>query len=140
MGQARSREASEIDAHVGLRLRKLRQERGLTLKELAQAMGHTSGQAVSKYEQGAAFPAALMYLTCEALGVPVSAFFEGLGGRHDGVDEEAAPFLADELGDSTESRKIATLLRGTPAPQHPLILKVVRVLASAGPTADGGEG
>ncbi len=140
MGQARSREATEIDAHVGLRLRKLRQERGLTLKELARAMGHTSGQAVSKYEQGAAFPAALMYLTCDALGVPVSAFFEGLNGRHAGVGEEAAPFVAEELGDSTESRKIASLLRATPQARHPLILRMVRVLAADSTSSKADEG
>ncbi len=136
MGQARSRQATDIDTHVGLRLRKLRQERGLSLRALAQTMGHTSGQAVSKYEQGAAFPAALMFLTSEALGVPVAAFFEGFAGRPTGVAEQATPFGFEELGDSTESRKIASLLRGTDPAQHALILRVVRVLAAAAGPAE----
>ena len=136
MGQTRSREALTIDAHVGLRLRQLRQERGLSLAALAQTMGHTTGQAVSKYEQGAAFPAALMFRTSDALGVPISAFFEGVrleGAGGAGVAEPPAePFDAEALGDSTEARKIAAILRATPRPQHAAILRVVKAMAAAG--------
>ena len=134
MGQTRSREALTIDAHVGLRLRQLRQERGLSLAALAQTMGHTTGQAVSKYEQGAAFPAALMFRTAAALGVPLAAFFEGFRPEVEagGVSEASEPFDIETLGDSTEARKIAAILRATPRPQHAAILRVVKAMAAAG--------
>ena len=137
MGQARGREASRIDAHIGRKLRMLRLERGLTLRDLADAMGHSSTQAVSKYEHGSAFPAALMFVTAETLGVPVSAFFEGLSGPGPGLAEEPAAFAAEAPSDTPQSRKIAALLRATPADRHALILKVVRVLAAEAP-AEGG--
>lgn len=72
-----SSEPNPIDIEVGLRLRLLRRERGLSQTELARALGLTF-QQVQKYEKGTnRISASKLWEAARFLSVPVSAFFGG---------------------------------------------------------------
>ncbi len=71
--------ASEVDRHVGARIRERRVMMGLTQQEMAELIGVTYQQA-HKYEHGInRVSAGRLYDISQALGVPVDFFFEGLG-------------------------------------------------------------
>lgn len=73
-----------IDLHVGQRLRQRRCLVGMTQQKLADAVG-IKFQQIQKYESGAnRVSASRLWALAEALGVPVSHFFEGLS-----VDDKA---------------------------------------------------
>ncbi|CDM55781.1 MULTISPECIES: helix-turn-helix domain-containing protein [Rhizobium] len=79
----------ELETAIGLRIRKLRIEKNLTLDDLANASG-VSRAMISRIERGEASPtASLLARVCAALGLSLSAFFaeEGevspLSRRHD---------------------------------------------------------
>ncbi len=75
----RSRAENKIDRHVGLRLRSLRELKGLTQKGLAKKLG-LSFQQVQKYETGAnRLSASKLWVASRVLKVEPSYFFEGLG-------------------------------------------------------------
>lgn len=64
-----------LEQAIGIRIRKLRQERGLTLDELAEASG-VSRAMISRIERAEASPtASLLARICAALGRSLSAFF-----------------------------------------------------------------
>ena len=69
---------TEIDLHVGKRLRRRRRLLGLTQEKLANAIG-IRFQQIQKYECGAnRVTASRVYDLAKALNVSVSYFFEGL--------------------------------------------------------------
>lgn len=73
-----TRSATEIDQHVGARLRIRRQLVGMSQEALGERLG-VSFQQVQKYERGSnRVSASRLYFLADALGVPVSYFFEGL--------------------------------------------------------------
>jgi transcriptional regulator with XRE-family HTH domain len=66
------------DRHVGRRIRERRLQRGLSLAELAAALG-VSAQQARKYEAGVnGIPAARLPGLAALLGVPTAWFFEEL--------------------------------------------------------------
>lgn len=68
---------SEIDRLLGSRLRKLRQQCGVSAAALAEAVG-TSQQQISRYENGEnKLAAGQLFRIARSLGVPVSWFFQG---------------------------------------------------------------
>lgn len=70
--------ATEIDLHLGKRLRRRRRLLGLTQQQLAMHVG-IRFQQIQKYECGAnRISAARLYQLAEALETPVSYFFDGL--------------------------------------------------------------
>ena len=72
--------ASEIDAHVGRRMRQRREALGVSQGRLGRHLGLTFSQ-VQKYEKGTnRIGAGRLYLLADFLGVPVQYFFEGLEG------------------------------------------------------------
>ena len=72
--------ASHADRHVGARIRERRIMLGLSQQQLAQMIGVTYQQA-HKYERGLnRISAGRLYEIAQVLSVPVSWFFEGLGG------------------------------------------------------------
>ncbi|WP_417585108.1 helix-turn-helix domain-containing protein [Nitrincola sp.] len=67
-----------IDLHVGKRLRELRMLKGLRQSQIAKLLGITF-QQVQKYERGAnRVSASRLYDVAEALGVPVSSFYDDI--------------------------------------------------------------
>ncbi|TCL72045.1 helix-turn-helix domain-containing protein [Rhizobium sp. BK251] len=74
----------ELELAIGVRIRTLRMEKGLTLDDLATASG-VSRAMISRIERAEASPtASLLARVCAALGLSLSAFF-----AEDG--EEASP-------------------------------------------------
>lgn len=70
--------SSDIDVHVGKRLRRRRRLLGLTQVQLAEAIG-IRFQQIQKYECGAnRITASRLYELAGALNVPTSYFFDGL--------------------------------------------------------------
>jgi transcriptional regulator with XRE-family HTH domain len=77
-----------VDCHVGTRIRKRRQELGISLKALGQSIGR-SLQQVHAYESGAnRVCASLLWEFAAALDVPVEYFFEGLASARQGATAE----------------------------------------------------
>ena len=71
---------TDIDRHVGTRIRERRVMLGLSQQQLAELIGVTYQQA-HKYERGInRLSAGRAYEIAQVLGVPVGFFFEGLGG------------------------------------------------------------
>ena len=69
---------SEIDVHVGRRVRSRRKAMGISQSQLAEGLGLTF-QQVQKYENGAnRISASKLYLIAKLLKVPIGYFFEGL--------------------------------------------------------------
>lgn len=70
--------ASDIDLHLGKRLRRRRRLLGLTQQQLAGACG-VRFQQIQKYECGAnRISAARLWQLSEALEVPIGYFYDGL--------------------------------------------------------------
>src|ERR1700744_5978690 len=70
--------ATDIDLHLGKRLRRRRRLLGLTQQQLANSVG-IRFQQIQKYECGAnRISAARLWQLAEALETPVSYFYDGL--------------------------------------------------------------
>lgn len=73
-----SKSASEIDAHVGTRMRKRREALGISQGRLGRNLGLTFSQ-IQKYEKGTnRIGAGRLYQIATFLGVAPGYFFEGL--------------------------------------------------------------
>ena len=73
----------ELHAAIARRVREYRQERGLTVGQLADDSGISKGM-LSKIENAQASPSlATLARLSSALGVPVTSFFRGLEEEHD---------------------------------------------------------
>ena len=89
--------ASEIDLHLGKRLRRRRRLLGLTQQQLAVAVG-IRFQQIQKYECGAnRISAARLWQLAQALETPVSYFYDGLDAQ--------APAMEPREGVEVFSRK-----------------------------------
>ncbi|WP_290494464.1 helix-turn-helix domain-containing protein [Hyphomonas sp. UBA4494] len=70
-----SRAPSDIDRLVGEEIRKIRQDRNMTLAETGQMLG-ISHQQLQKYETGTnRLSAGMLWNVAELFGLPISAFF-----------------------------------------------------------------
>jgi transcriptional regulator with XRE-family HTH domain len=89
-----------VDCHVGMRIRKRRQELGISLKTLGQSIGR-SLQQVHAYESGAnRVCASLLWEFAAALDVPVDYFYKGLAatiGRRVAAETETAQATGPHL-------------------------------------------
>jgi transcriptional regulator with XRE-family HTH domain len=81
-----TRKPLDADIVVGMNIRKLRGELGLTLQELAAQLG-MSHQQLQKYETGTnRVSAGVLYVMARTFSVPVDALFEGVDATA-GLDE-----------------------------------------------------
>jgi transcriptional regulator with XRE-family HTH domain len=122
--------AAAMNRHVGQRVRERRLHLGLSLEQLAMALGVTAQQA-RKYEAGRnALPAGRLAALAAVLRVPIGWFFAGLQGA-----EAYAPILP------TRPRMLLDIVRNFERIDSPdrrlALLQAARALAIAGP--DGGS-
>ena len=81
--------ATDIDRHIGSRLKKLRQQEDVSAAALAEAIDSTQ-QQISRYEHGQnKLGAAQLFRIAQHLGVPIAWFFQGFDG--DDVTPVAQP-------------------------------------------------
>lgn len=89
--------ASQIDAHVGRRMRERREALGISQGRLGRHLGLTFSQ-VQKYEKGSnRIGAGRLYQIADFLGVSPSYFFEAVGGESGHVDARAPELSSDEM-------------------------------------------
>lgn len=70
-----------IEQHIGLRLLQSRRQRGLSQRQLGDAIG-ILGQQIHKYEKAQdRISGSTLYRAAQALGVPLAAFFDGFDDR-----------------------------------------------------------
>ena len=92
-----SKSASEIDVHVGRRVRRRREALGISQGRLGRYLGLTFSQ-IQKYEKGAnRIGAGRLYQIAAYLGVPPSQFFEGLTGEEGAGEAPANGVHRDEV-------------------------------------------
>ncbi|MGZ3299237.1 MAG: helix-turn-helix domain-containing protein [Asticcacaulis sp.] len=91
--------ATDIDLHLGKRLRRRRRLLGLTQQQLAQAVG-IRVQQIQKYECGAnRISAARLFQLAKALETPINYFYDGL------TDEKTEVAAIQNEGIEVFSRK-----------------------------------
>lgn len=112
-----AREKSPIDRHVGRRVYMRRNAAGVTQRQLADAIGVTY-QQLQKYERGEnRIGPSRLYGIAQALGVPLSYFFEGVEEAVRGAPAEPTapleppPSIMDGIPDGGTRRAIAALCR-----------------------------
>jgi transcriptional regulator with XRE-family HTH domain len=93
-GRRGRRGSDMVDGHIGRRLRDRRRTLGLSQAQLAERMGFTPPQ-INRYEHGTTrLSASGLWRAAEALEVPPSYFFDGLGAGPDGAEVEALDAFA----------------------------------------------
>jgi len=92
-----TRTATEIDAHVGQRMRRRREALGISQGRLGRHLGLTFSQ-VQKYEKGTnRIGAGRLYQISDFLGVQPAYFFVGLGQDADVGAEPSDPIRRGEV-------------------------------------------
>lgn len=97
---------TKVDQHLGSRVRKLRQQKGISASTLAEAVGSTQ-QQISRYENGEnKLSAAQLYRIARSLDTPISWFF------HDADELQSTPLLVkDRVGEYNLSHRETTSIR-----------------------------
>ena len=120
-----------VDAHVGQRIRQRRWMAGMTQQQLAEKVG-IKFQQIQKYETGMnRVSASRLFDVAQALDVPVSFFFEGLGGGAAAAGPDA---VEAALGDLLSDREALDLVRSyyaIPEAQRRRLFDLARVLSAA---------
>ncbi len=116
-----------VDTYVGKRVRHRRWLIGMTQQQLAEKVG-IKFQQIQKYETGAnRISASRLWDIGEALGVPVSFFFEGLEeDRSSAAAQVAVP--ADLMGDK-EALDLVRSYYAIPENQRRRLFELARVLS-----------
>lgn len=124
----RVRHPNPVDRHVGLRIRMRRKEIGVSQERLGEIIGLTF-QQVQKYERAAnRISASKLWEVAQALGVPVSYFYEGLCEAGESLETPAAT-MHDFLM-TGEGVQLAALFPRIPqGPMRRKILELVQVMA-----------
>lgn len=131
-----TRSATDIDAHVGARIRLRRMLIGMSQERLGDALGVTF-QQIQKYERGAnRISASKLYEVSRVLGVAVSHFMDGLEGGQAGKAKAAAAVLpdgAENIMDFVRSPEGLSLNRAFAAITNPkkkrAVLDLVKLMA-----------
>lgn len=132
-----------IDVPLGVRLRRIRENHGLTQAEMARMLGISTNQW-GRHESGAnRLPAARLWQFCEALKIEVAAMFRDQpfaaarpASAFVAVPEPQRPFSAHDAGGSAEVsledgalvQKIGAAARDLPQARQRTALAVIRAL------------
>lgn len=118
-----------VDVHVGKRIRHRRWMVGMTQQQLAERVG-IKFQQIQKYETGMnRVSASRLWDISEALGAPVSFFFEGLAdGAAGGQARGSVP--GDILADK-EALELVRSYYAIPETQRRRLFELARVLSDA---------
>ena len=124
---------SAVSVDVGIRMRQLREERGLSIRALARQSG-LSANALSLIERGRSSPSvSTLYKVAAAMSVPITTFFQTEPKLHDVVHLRAAertrvPFtrgLVERLGGEQFSGRVEpfalTLENGANSGPQPIV-------------------
>ncbi len=116
-----------VDVHVGKRIRHRRWMVGMTQQQLAEHVG-IKFQQIQKYETGMnRVSASRLWDISDALGVPVSFFFEGLeGGKASSDSALPSDLLADR-----EALELVRSYYAIPENQRRQLFELARVLSDA---------
>lgn len=116
-----------VDVHVGKRVRHRRWLIGMTQQQLAEQVG-IKFQQIQKYETGAnRVSASRLWDIADALDVPVSFFFEGLG-EEQKKDDSKTMLPADLMGDK-EALDLVRSYYAIPENQRRRLFELARVLS-----------
>jgi len=116
-----------VDVHVGKRVRHRRWMVGMTQQQLAERVG-IKFQQIQKYETGMnRVSASRLWDISEALDVPVSFFFEGLGPEQNEKSEDVS---GDLLADK-EALELIRSYYAIPENQRRRLFDLARVLSDA---------
>jgi transcriptional regulator with XRE-family HTH domain len=123
--------ATNVDVHVGERLRSLREDKGLSQEALGQRVDVTF-QQIQKYERGKnRVGASRLYEFARVFNVPVETFFEGLPA--DGAGDENALDMVNQLSRFGGSKEGSDLIAAFASIKDPRarrqILQLIRTLA-----------
>ncbi|APG47554.1 helix-turn-helix domain-containing protein [Phaeobacter porticola] len=123
--------AHPVDVHVGKRIRHRRWLIGMTQQQLAELVG-IKFQQIQKYETGAnRVSASRLWDISDALGVPVSFFFEGL--QDEGAADAASgkSQVPDDLMGDKEALDLVRSYYAIPENQRRRLFELARVLSDA---------
>jgi transcriptional regulator with XRE-family HTH domain len=116
-----------VDVHVGKRIRHRRWLVGITQQQLAEAVG-IKFQQIQKYETGMnRVSASRLWDIAEALSVPVSFFFEGLG--DESLQSEAEKELPNDILKDKEALELVRSYYAIPETQRRRLFELARVLS-----------
>lgn len=117
-----------VDVHVGKRIRQRRWLTGMTQQKLAELVG-IKFQQIQKYETGAnRVSASRLWDIADALGMPVSFFFEGLKDE-EGADGPAVDGLPADLMADKEAMELVRSYYAIPENQRRRLFELARVLS-----------
>lgn len=106
----KAKEPTEIDQHVGQRIRMGRLMVGLSQEELGVQLG-ISFQQIQKYEKGInRIGAGRLYQISQILGLPVSFLYDGLPGHKHQSKEYTLPKYLIELMRSVRGQRLVEAL------------------------------
>jgi transcriptional regulator with XRE-family HTH domain len=119
--------AMAIQQAIGQTLRALRQQKGLTQKELASKIpGEVDYSYIGKIERGEQLPSLKMLeRLSDALAVPLSSFFQGLGS---GVTARKEEREEHNEALSRQRERLLHLMRMAHDNDIPLLIEIVRIL------------
>ncbi len=118
-----------VDVHVGKRVRHRRWLVGMTQQQLAEKVG-IKFQQIQKYETGMnRVSASRLWDISDALGVPVSFFFDGLGDLND--KETAENGIPMDIMADKEALELVRSYYSMPENQRRRLFDLARVLSDA---------
>ncbi len=119
-----------VDVHVGKRIRHRRWLVGMTQQQLAEKVG-IKFQQIQKYETGMnRVSASRLWDIAEAMGVPVSFFFEGLESSSSEAVQPESTVQGDILSDK-EALELVRSYYAIPENQRRRLFDLARVLSDS---------
>lgn len=115
-----------VDVYVGKRVRQRRWMVGMTQQQLADKVG-IKFQQIQKYETGMnRISASRLWDISDALGVPISYFFEGMDNAATPTDDVTGDIMADK-----EALLLVRSYYAIPEAQRRRLFELAKVLSDA---------